>query len=272
MTDRLIATFDRLGERRLLLVIALVALIAELAFLRPPTQYGEPYLIAKNIAAGKGYVFVYPLTGRELPTCYATPLYTYLQVPFLVSGLGERGIQLLNILLLQLGALAVYRFFRRLVTPILATACYAAVSFFVPFWILAYSLEPNALNLLLLVVQPVTAALVDLARTRKHPGRNVVLSVALSMVGLLLVAGGDLATGAHDEADDLGDGLVVRGRDHLIDLDGGVEGAGERRILDQLSFAGIKVLDPNATLNVIKSPYPNSLRSDRECSSLGINH
>src|SRR4051794_8733968 len=34
----------------------------------------------------------------------------------------------------------------------------------------------------------------------------------------------------HDVADDFGDRLVVLGRDFLVDLDGGVQGAGERRI------------------------------------------
>src|SRR5579863_4024192 len=39
-------------------------------------------------------------------------------------------------------------------------------------------------------------------------------------------------TQPHDVTDDLGDRAVMLGRDFLVDLDGAVQGAGERRVLD----------------------------------------
>jgi hypothetical protein len=156
------------GERRIVMLIALSALIGEILAIRPPNIYGEPYLVAKNILAGLGFTFTYPITQLTGPTCYVTPLYTYLQAGILYLGLGERGIQVVNILFLQAGCYALYVFFRRFTTPILALVIFAAVSFYVPFWILAYSLEPNSLNLLLVVLSVI--CLYDLAKTPTRKG------------------------------------------------------------------------------------------------------
>lgn len=152
MTERLTGYIDRIGEKRIIIAIAVVAFACQLTGLRPPDIYGEPYLIAKNIVAGKGFVFTYPFTAVEGPTCYITPLYTYLQVPFLYSGLGERAIEVMNLLFLQLGCFVLYRFFRQFVSRSVAIAIFLALSFYIPFWILSYTLEPNALNLLLLAL------------------------------------------------------------------------------------------------------------------------
>ena len=103
MSDKINQSIDRFGERKILLVIALVVFIMQIKNLHAPSFFGEPYLVAKNIVAGKGFVFEYPLTGKVLPSCYVTPLYVYLQVPFLYFGLGERGIQIMNLLFLQAG-------------------------------------------------------------------------------------------------------------------------------------------------------------------------
>src|SRR5439155_7420108 len=96
----LTAFIARVGERRIVLSIAVAALGLQLIGLPEPNVYGEPYLVAKNIVAGKGFVFTYPLTTQEGPTAYITPLYVLIAVPALLSGLGERGLQVLNILLL----------------------------------------------------------------------------------------------------------------------------------------------------------------------------
>ncbi len=143
---------ERFGERKILLVIAGVALLAQLLELHAPNFFGEPYLVAKNIVAGKGFVFEYPLTGKVLPSCYVTPLYAYMQVPFLYFGLGERGIQVMNVFFLQAACFVLYRFFRRFTTVGIALLIFTTLSFYVPFWILAYTLEPNTLNLLLLTL------------------------------------------------------------------------------------------------------------------------
>ncbi len=143
---------DRLGERKILLAIAIIAFVLQLMELHAPSFFGEPYLVAKNIVAGRGFVFEYPLTGKVLPSCYVTPLYVYLQVPFLYFGLGERGIQIMNLLFLQAGCFVLYILFRRFTSSGVALFIFAALSFYIPFWILSYTLDPNSLNLLLLAL------------------------------------------------------------------------------------------------------------------------
>ncbi len=152
MSNRFSRFISRIGERRLLLVIAGVAFGFQLLNLRAPNFYGEPFLVAKNIVASKGYVFAYPITTPIGPTCYVTPLYVYLQVPFLYFPWGERAIQVMNLLFLQAGCFVVYRFFRRFTSSSVALLSFAVLSFYVPFWILSYTLDPNSLNLVLLAL------------------------------------------------------------------------------------------------------------------------
>jgi hypothetical protein len=131
--------------------IACVSFILQLLAMHGHGQYGEPYLIARNIVSGKGFVFIYPYTFHESVTAYTPPLYVFLQVPFLASAIGEIGVQIFNLLCLQAACLIVYRFFRPYLQPLTVLLIYAALSFYIPFWALAYALEPNALNILLLV-------------------------------------------------------------------------------------------------------------------------
>jgi hypothetical protein len=190
MRKRIRRIINRFGERRILLAIAIVAFVAQLLAMRPPGIYGEPYLVAKNIVAGKGFVFAYPLTQHVGPTCYVTPLYTYLQVPFLYFGLGERGIQVMNLVFLQVACVALYLFFRRFTTRGVTLLIFAALSFYVPFWILAYTLEPNSLNLLLL------ALTVDrLYVVSKFPSVNRWFQLGI-LIGLQLLLRPDILLGA----------------------------------------------------------------------------
>jgi hypothetical protein len=152
VSDKISKFIDSIGERNILFAIAVIAFIVQLLELHAPSFFGEPYLIAKNIVAGKGFVFEYPLTGMVLPSCYVTPLYVYLQVPFLYFGLGERGIQIMNLLFLQAACFVLYSFFRRFTTRDAALLIFIALSFYIPFWILSYTLDPNSLNLLLLAL------------------------------------------------------------------------------------------------------------------------
>jgi hypothetical protein len=152
VSDKINHSIKRFGEQKILLVIAVVAFIIQLDNLHAPSFFGEPYLVAKNIVAGKGFVFEYPLTGKVLPSCYVTPLYVYLQVPFLFFGLGERGIQIMNLLFLQAGCFVLYSLFQRFTSPGITLLIFTALSFYIPFWILSYTLDPNSLNLLLLAL------------------------------------------------------------------------------------------------------------------------
>jgi Dolichyl-phosphate-mannose-protein mannosyltransferase len=152
VSEKINRSIERFGERKILLVIAAVVLMMQLDNLHTPSFFGEPYLVAKNIVAGKGFVFEYPLTGKVLPSCYVTPLYVYLQVPFLYFGIGERGIQIMNLLFLQAACFVLYRFFRRFAAPGVALLIFTAISFYIPFWILSYTLDPNSLNILFLAL------------------------------------------------------------------------------------------------------------------------
>ncbi len=181
---------ESIGERRVLIAIALLAFICQLAWLRPPTFFGEPYLVAKNIVAGKGFVFEYPLTGRILPSCYVTPLYVWIQVPFLYSGLGERGIQILNLLFLQLSCVVLFYFFRRFCSSTVALICFAALEFYIPFWILAYTLDPNTLNLLLLAL-----TVERTYRASRTPATKIWIQLGI-LVGLQLLLRPDIMLGS----------------------------------------------------------------------------
>lgn len=189
MSDRINQSIDRFGERKILLVIALVVFIMQLKELHAPSFFGEPYLVAKNIVAGKGFVFEYPLTGKVLPSCYVTPLYVYLQVPFLYLGLGERGIQIMNLLFLQAACFELYNFFRRFTTKGIALLIFAALSFYIPFWILSYTLDPNSLNILLLAL---TVDLLYVLSTT--PSRGVWIQLGL-LVGLQMLLRPDILLG-----------------------------------------------------------------------------
>jgi len=74
-------------------------------------------------------------------------------------------------------------------------------------WIKAFDLTNYASNLLLLVTEPVTAAVFGVW-LGERPNSNTWISVALSILGLGIVAGGDFALG---ERALLGDGFCVLG-------------------------------------------------------------
>ncbi|HEX5659276.1 MAG TPA: DMT family transporter [Polyangiales bacterium] len=74
-------------------------------------------------------------------------------------------------------------------------------------WVKAFDLTDYASNLLLLVAQPVSAAILDRLLGRSLP-RNAALSLALALTGLLLVAGADISLGPRAL---LGDACVLTG-------------------------------------------------------------
>src|ERR1700733_1345780 len=154
-----------------------------------PSFFGEPYLVAKHIVAGDGFIFLYPVTNLEGPTCYITPLFAYIQAGVLFLGLGERGIQVLNLLFLQASCVVLYRFFRNFTSTNVAIIIFAALSFYVPFWVLSYTLEPNTLNLLLLAIT------VDrLYHISKGPSNKLWLQFGI-LIGLQLLLRPDILLG-----------------------------------------------------------------------------
>lgn len=70
------------------------------------------------------------------------------------------------------------------------------------FWVKAFELTDYASNLILLVAQPVFSALIDRARGQALPLRAP-LVLALSLVGMLMVAGGDVSLGPRALLGDL---------------------------------------------------------------------
>lgn len=72
-------------------------------------------------------------------------------------------------------------------------------------WVKAFDLTDFASNLLLLVAQPISAAIVGLGLGERPRGSTVV-SLALAAAGLLVIAGGDLSLGPRAL---LGDALCV---------------------------------------------------------------
>ena len=96
----------------------------------------------------------------------------------------------MNLLFLQIGCFVVYRFFRRFTTPAVALLSFAALSFYVPFWILSYTLEPNSLNLLLLVLTVECAYVLS-----KNPNRRQWWIFGL-LIGVQLLVRPDIMLGA----------------------------------------------------------------------------
>ncbi len=143
---------DRVGEWRVLAIIAAIVFIVQLIVIPAPNFYGEPYLVAKNIIAGKGFVFTYPITQVGGLTCFITPLYTWIATAILYLGLTERGLQIWNLLVLMASWFVVYSIFRSLVSRSVGVLLFTALAFYGPLWILSYSLEPNSLNILLIVL------------------------------------------------------------------------------------------------------------------------
>jgi drug/metabolite transporter (DMT)-like permease len=74
-------------------------------------------------------------------------------------------------------------------------------------WVKAFDLTDYASNLLLLVAQPVMAALIGV-KLGERSGRGVWASIALAVAGLVLIAGGDFTLGARAI---LGDAMCILG-------------------------------------------------------------
>ncbi len=158
--ERLSALRRRYG---VVLLSALAIFIFQLIILRAPRVLGEPYFIAQNLLRGLG--FAYPtISSHDVPviTCYIPPLYVWVCEAFMRLGLGLTGIQVFNLLCLHLGALVIYRFALNFLQKPLAMLSFVILSLYVPLWVLADAIEPNALNFLLIALT--VEALYDLYR------------------------------------------------------------------------------------------------------------
>jgi len=112
----------------------------------------EPYIIAKNILAGKGYSYGFFANSLHV-TCFIPPGYVGVLLLLWKCGLNDVGVQLTNALLLVLSAGFVYRIARKLQqSRDVAVIAFAAIAFYPPFWALVFAPSPNALNIFLILL------------------------------------------------------------------------------------------------------------------------
>ena len=108
-------------------------------------------------------------------------------------------------------------------------------------WVKAFELTDYASNLILLVAQPIFAAVLDRARGQALPQRAPFV-LALSAVGMLLVAGGDISLGPRALLGDLC--CVLAG---LVGAMFFVVGREARQALALDAFMGVTLLGAAAT-------------------------
>lgn len=139
-----------------MLAIAVLSFILQLLTLQPPNVIGEPYFIAQNIIKGLGFAYAYPYPAPPavVPsvTCYIPPLFVYFLTAVLKLGGTMVTIQVINLLFLQAASFTLYKFAKKFTSVGVALIAYTLISFYLPNWLLAAAVEPNALNLLLLAL------------------------------------------------------------------------------------------------------------------------
>ncbi len=143
-------------ERIILLVVSLFIFIIQLFTLRAPVGIGEPYWIARYLAAGQGFVYAYPFDFAIVPTCYIPPLYVWFHAAIIELGGGLIVSQVIGLIFFHIANYYFYRFFRRITSPGIALAGFIALAFYVPLWLLAQKPDPDGLNLLLLALTILT--------------------------------------------------------------------------------------------------------------------
>ncbi|MFI5263506.1 MAG: ArnT family glycosyltransferase [Candidatus Kapaibacterium sp.] len=139
-------------ERITLLVVSLVVFTIQLLTLRPPVGIGEPYWIARYLAAGQGFSYAYPFDLAVVATCYIPPLYVWFHAAIIELGGGLIISQIAGLVFFHIANYYFYRFFRRITSPGIALAGFIALAFYVPLWLLAQKPDPDGLNLLLLAL------------------------------------------------------------------------------------------------------------------------
>ena len=189
--------FDRLTllvasprkERLILISISLVVLLIQLLTLRPPVGIGEPYWIARHLAAGQGFVYAYPFDTVFVPTCYIPPLYVWFHAAILQLGCGLIVSQIFGLLCFHFANYFFYRFFKRLTSPGIALIGFAIFACYVPLWLLAQKPDPDGLNLLLIAL---TVSVLD--SVEKQPRLLVWLGLGI-LLGLQILVRPDILMG-----------------------------------------------------------------------------
>ncbi len=122
----------------------------QLITLSSPTVVGEPYYIATNLIAGKGYSSAYPFAETPAVHSYITPIYTAIVAIVLYCKGNIIVLQILNLIFLQIAYVLIFFFFRKIIPFHFALMGFIALQCYVPLWLLAECIDPNALNILLI--------------------------------------------------------------------------------------------------------------------------
>lgn len=162
--------------------ISLLVFIVQIFTLRPIVGIGEPYFIAKNIAAGFGYSYTYPFDTVAQVTCYIPPAYVYFHLLIMKLGGGLIVSQVFGLLCFHAANIVIFRIFKRTTTTGNAVCGFILLSIYLPLWLVVQKAEPDGLNMLLIAV---TILLLEkISNTQKK--LDVVLLGVLYGIQLLL--------------------------------------------------------------------------------------
>ena len=139
-------------EWLVLIGVSVLIFIVQLLTLRPPVGIGEPYFIAKNIAAGFGYMYAYPFDTVAEVTCYIPPLYVYFHVAIMKLGGGLIVSQVTGLLFFHAANIVIYRFFKKQTSVGNALAGFFLFAIYLPLWLTSQKPDPDGLNVLLIAL------------------------------------------------------------------------------------------------------------------------
>jgi len=177
------------NERITLITVSLVVFIIQLLTLRPPVGIGEPYWIARQLAAGHGFVYPYPFDLAWTPTCYIPPLYVWFHAAIIELGGGLIVSQIIGLIFFHVANYFFYRFFRRITSPGIALAGFIALALYVPLWLLSQKPDPDGLNLLLIAL-----TILFLDDAMEHPKRLVWVALGI-LFGVQILVRPDILMG-----------------------------------------------------------------------------
>ena len=161
-------TQNKRNERITLLVVSGIVFIIQILTLRAPVGIGEPYWIARELAAGHGFVYAYPFDLAFAPTCYIPPLYVWFHAAIISLGGGLIISQIIGLIFFHCANYYFYRFFRRITSPGIALVGFIALAFYIPLWLLSQKPDPDGLNLLLIAL-----TILALDEVNAHPRKKI---------------------------------------------------------------------------------------------------
>ena len=144
-----------ISKKKLLFVVcatSMVFFIVQLITLSSPTVVGEPYFVAENLIVGNGYSSLYPFAQTSAVHSYITPFYTYITAFVLYCKGDIIALQILNLIFLHIAYSVIFFFFRKVIPLYFAFLGFVALQCYIPLWLLAECIDPNALNILMIAM------------------------------------------------------------------------------------------------------------------------